>query len=574
MSIIRIERVDELPLILSWLLKMGIVEIIDGIWQPHGQWKGLSYGQLALLFVTYIIHQRSHRLMKMEGWLNDHRTVIEQVTGWSIRPKEATDDHIGLLLDEVGSSEEKGVILQQELGEYLIRAYELPTEVARYDTTSFSVHHAVPEPGEAPRELLRFGHSKGNQPSLLQFKQGLGTLDPAGVPLLSQTLSGEVADDRLYFPAWQQMSVTLKRTDFLFIADCKASALETRAGIAAGEGCYLFPLTMTGETPAWLQEQTGLAATQEIMLPEVLDSKGQSKVLGKGFVVTRSMSYTRPDQSLFTWEEQWFVTRSQSLTERKQTSLRRRLERTETELRRLRPRKDESLSAFTQRAHQIVSKRHMDKFLQVQVDEIITTRKRYAKRGRPAPDSPFTLETNSRLSLTVERDEQALATALELAGWRIHVSNASAQRMTLLDSVRYYRDEWLVEHGFHRFKKGDLPVLPLYLHLPDRIRGLMLLLLLALQALTLIDFVAQRSLAEQETSISGLVPGNPRMKTSRPSAERLLAAFDKLHLVIVETDGLASGYLLESLSPLQSFILDLLHLSPSIYSLTFDPVPT
>ena len=216
----------------------------------------------------------------------------------------------------------------------------------------------------------------------------------------------------------------------------------------------------------------------------------------------------------------------------------------------------------------------MDKFLQVQVDEIITTRKRYTKRGRPAPDSPFTLETNSRLSLTVERDEQALATALELAGWRIHVSNASAQRMTLLDSVRYYRDEWLVEHGFHRFKKGDLPVLPLYLHLPDRIRGLMLLLLLALQALTLIDFVAQRSLAEQETSISGLVPGNPRMKTSRPSAERLLAAFDKLHLVIVETDGLASGYLLESLSPLQSFILDLLHLSPSIYSLTFDPVPT
>ena len=145
--------------------------------------------------------------------------------------------------------------------------------------------------------------------------------------------------------------------------------------------------------------------------------------------------------------------------------------------------------------------------------------------------------------------------------------------MDLLGSVRYYRDEWLVEHGFHRFKKGDLPALPLYLHLPDRIRGLMLLLLIALQALTLIDFVAQRSLAEEKTSIAGLVPGNPKMKTDHPSAERLLAAFDKLHLVISETDDLASGYLLEPLSPLQSFILDLLHLSPSIYTLTFDHVP-
>ena len=129
---------------------------------------------MALPFVVNIIQQRSHRLMKMEGWLNDHRMVIEQVTGWPIRQKEATDDRIGLLLDELGYSEEKGVTLQERLGEHLIQAYELPTDVGRYDTTSFSVHHAVPEPGEPPRELLRFGHSKDNQPSLLQFKKGWG----------------------------------------------------------------------------------------------------------------------------------------------------------------------------------------------------------------------------------------------------------------------------------------------------------------------------------------------------------------------------------------------------------------
>jgi hypothetical protein len=53
-----------------------------------------------------------------------------------------------------------------------------------------------------------------------------------------------------------------------------------------------------------------------------------------------------------------------------------------------------------------------------------------------------------------------------------------------------------------------------------------------------------------------------------------LATFDKLHLIIDERDGLVSGYLLESLSPLHSFILDLVHLSPSIYSLSFAPAPT
>ncbi len=60
MAITRIERVDELPIIVNWLLKMRMAEMIDGIWQPHREWEGLSYGRLALLFVTYIIHQRSH----------------------------------------------------------------------------------------------------------------------------------------------------------------------------------------------------------------------------------------------------------------------------------------------------------------------------------------------------------------------------------------------------------------------------------------------------------------------------------------------------------------------------------
>ena len=109
---------------LTWLLKMHIDTIIDDIWQTHGRWQGLSYGQLALLFVAYVIHQRSHRLMNMEGWLQDHRTIIEQVTEWLIGEKDGTDDRLGLLLDALGNDEEKGVILQQRIGEHLLHAYE------------------------------------------------------------------------------------------------------------------------------------------------------------------------------------------------------------------------------------------------------------------------------------------------------------------------------------------------------------------------------------------------------------------------------------------------------------------
>ena len=88
--------------------------------------------------------------------------------------------------------------------------------------------------------------------------------------------------------------------------------------------------------------------------------------------------------------------------------------------------KDETLDAFTHRAHQTLHKRNMAEFLQVKLDETITTRKRYLKPGRPSPNSPFVTETRSHFSLTIHRNETALATARQLAGWRIHVSNVSS----------------------------------------------------------------------------------------------------------------------------------------------------
>jgi len=113
-----------------------------------------------------------------------------------------------------------------------------------------------------------------------------------------------------------------------------------------------------------------------------------------------------------------------------------------------------------------------------------------------------------------------------------------------------------------------VPALPLRVRVPERIIGLLVLLLLALQVLTLLELVAQRSLAARQEEIAGLVPGNPKMKTARPSAERLLAAFGNLHLLAQRTGAQVQTRLVEALSPLQRYILELVHLSPSCYDLT------
>lgn len=61
----------------------------------------------------------------------------------------------------------------------------------------------------------------------------------------------------------------------------------------------------------------------------------------------------------------------------------------------------------------------------------------------------------------------------------------------------------------------------------------------------------------------------PKIKTARPSAERLLARFDNLHLLIQRTETHIEGELVETLSALQRCILDLLGVPETTYHLAF-----
>ncbi|MBK8536364.1 MAG: transposase [Candidatus Competibacteraceae bacterium] len=216
----------------------------------------------------------------------------------------------------------------------------------------------------------------------------------------------------------------------------------------------------------------------------------------------------------------------------------------------------------------------LSKFLTVEVHEKIYQEKHYAKRGRPTAKTPYYLETIVEMSCRVDRQEAAIEAHQQLMGWRIYVTNTAKTRMTLTQSVRYYRDEYTVERGFHRFKQGSLPILPLFLRIDERIRGLVFLLFIALQVLTLIEFIVRRELAKTDENLAGLVPGNPKNVQTQPTAERLLAAFKELNLFIQRQGDDIVGHLVEKLSPLQEKILSLLNIPKEIYNLSFIKVRT
>jgi len=308
---------------------------------------------------------------------------------------------------------------------------------------------------------------------------------------------------------------------------------------------------------------------EKIYLPGVLDKDNQPRAVGQGFVIERTITEPLSDGSSHEWTEQWFVSQSFAHADRAKSSLKRRLSQSVDKLGSLRPKAEETAVEFEQRANQLLKQRQMEDYVVITARQTITTTKQYLKPGRPTPHTPYQLIEQHQLSLDVKIDQTALDEAYRLAGWRVYVTNTSAQQMSLPQATAYYRDEWLVENGFHRFKDGSLPTLPLFLRLPERIIGLMLLLLVALQALTLLEFQARRSLADQQEEIAGLVPGNPTRKTDRPTAERMLAVFTNLHLIVEIDETKVNGYLNETLTPLQRQVLALLDLPETIFDLSF-----
>lgn len=165
----------------------------------------------------------------------------------------------------------------------------------------------------------------------------------------------------------------------------------------------------------------------------------------------------------------------------------------------------------------------------------------------------------------ITRQEEAITELRKTLGWRVYVSDAQAEQLTLEQAVLTYRNEWLVERGFHRLKGTPLSLNPLFVQRDDQVAGLTNLLSLAVRLLTLIEFVVRRNLKRNQEKLTGLIENNPKKGIDNPTTERLLKQFDNIYLTIVHLPDQVIRHV-TPLTDLQVRILELLGLSVDTYT--------
>jgi transposase len=560
------ERIDDFPLLLEVMQRLSLPAIIDDHLRRHGLHQGLSWGWIATIWLAHILCQSNPRKQPVQSWVRQAHETIEQITGMKVKELDFTDDRLTLLLRRL-SKPETWQAIETDLGRSILRVYELHPERVRLDATTVSGYHASGED-----RLFQYGHSK-DDPSLAQVKVMVAALDPLGLPLVTQVVAGNQADDPLYIPAVDRVLQIIDGVGLLFVGDSKMSALAIRAHIHHLGHHYLCPLAQTGSTGEEMSKwiQTANDGKHDLQKIYVENDKGERKLLAEGCEFERLVK-TEISGEAKEWMERVLVVRSESYRRVMREGLESRLQRATEELISLTPapgrgkRQIQDETALVEAGEAILKAHDVQGLLSYAFERQEKRRTKYLGRGRGGPDRPRQEIVTVRYQMTaISRQEEAIATLQKTFGWRAYVTNAPAEQLTLEQAVLTYRDEWLIERGFHRLKGVPLSLTPLFVKRDDQVVGLTNLLSLAVRFLTLIEFVARRKLKQYQEKLVGLIENNPKKGLDNPTTERLLKMFDNITLTIVQLPGQTIRHL-PALTTVQTRILELLGLSADVYT--------
>jgi transposase len=568
------ERIDDFPLLLEVMIRLGLPDILDQHLRRHGSHQGLSWGWLAAIWLAHILTESNHRKLPVQAWVRQAQDTVERITGMKVNELDFTDDRLTSLLRRL-SQPTTWQAIETDLGRNILRVYDLKPQHVRLDATTVSGYHAGGDDS-----LFEFGHSK-DDPTLRQVKVMVAALDPLGLPLVSQVVAGSTADDPLYRPAVDRVLQIIEDKELLFVGDSKMSALATRAHIHGLNQHYLCPLALTGKTAEEMSDWIEAANQGDYSLQPIYreNDQGERQPVAEGYAFERVVSAERalapqhPGQSgIQEWTEQVFVVRSDSYRQALSKGLGGRLQRATDQLRALTPppargkRQFQNEPALLKAAEAILKAHAVEGLLTYTFERQEKRQTTYLGRGRGNAERPTHEIVTVRYQISaVVQQEEAITALQKTFGWRAYVTDAPAEQLTLEQAVLTYRDEWLIEHGFHRLKGAPLSLDPLFVKRDDQVIGLTNLLSLAVRLLTLIEFVVRRQLKQNQEKLAGLIENNLHKGIDNPTTERLLKAFDKVTLTIVHLPGQAIRHI-TPLTSVQTRILDLLGLSTAVYT--------
>lgn len=571
MKDLNVLRLDDLPLLYSQVKGLGVQRMIDDIIQPHGNWRGLSIGEVVAIWLCYMLSEADHRLSSVEEWVVLNHSVLSVLSGESVAARDFTDDRLEQVLDylsDPGSWRRiNNKLNSRGLEVYAIEGIQ-PT--IRVDAAPFQGHHDVKVSG-----LFEHGYSKHHNPKLGMLKVMLGCLDNEingfGYPLAHLTVSGEKADDVLYIDIVAQCEASLPafqaKLRKLYVGDSKMGSKANRYYILSTNNDYLMPLSKVQLSDKMRAEAISKADSKAFKKAYKLDGKGKKHLIAEGFEHKAVVSYEDENGQIHKWEERRVFVRSTAYANSQQTALANRLEQTTAALNDLLVSKQGKKTPGSQiEVEQAVSNMLKDKNL-TGLLEVRITEQKHSRQIRAYKDKPARREQWSTFELEVKRNESLIEERKKLSGWQVYGTTVKEQTLDFENIIWKYRHQNRIETRFNDLRNKVVPLMPVFLKKDNRVEALINLLMVCLKLCALMEFKVARNLKKNGEQLDRVYEGNPKRATATPTAKRLLKQFKGISMVSFkqQANQNVEAHLTE-LSQNQLKIIRLMDEEPDIYT--------
>jgi len=525
--------VGALPVITHYVEELGLADAVD----EAVPWEGeVRLGTLVEVLVLNRLLQPK-ALFRVDEWAG--KAAVADYYG--LGAGQLNDDRLGRALERLAAHADT---VQAALVVRAVRKFGLDVSQVHYDITDVELFGAydleTPQGRAPPTPLPAYGRTKSGRKNVKQIQLGLDVTGDGGVPVLHAPLDGNAAEVTTHLDNLRRLRQVLGRRpgrELLYVADTKLDAPENLLAVAAGKGRFL----CGGAFSPQLKE-TYLARRGELR-PVDYHPRSQDKLPPErrdryeAFEVGQELSGRVGGRKaklkyrlVFVWS---------------QAKARQEAETRERHL------------AKVREAFEAVG-RNLNRYSLTTRGAVV--RRLEAARGKYAEGKLLRYElaedAAGRLRLDWGTDEPALGRCKLLEGVYALKTNLPPRDYPLAATLAKYKEQSKVERRIHHLK-GPLAVAPMFLKNPQRIAGLLCVLVWALMILALMERQVRRRLKGKP--LYGLYPeGRP---SPAPTGPALLDCFSALCVVIVKERGEVTRRLAQP-TDIQRKLLNLLGAPP------------
>jgi transposase len=382
-----------------------------------------------------------------------------------------------------------------------------------------------------------YGRTKSGRKNVKQIQVGVNATGDGGVPIAHLPLDGNAAEAPSHLENLRRLRTLLPRRKLLYIADTKLDTPENLRTVTAGGGQFLCGGTFAPHLKdLFLRQRRKLQRvdyhpkSQEKRPPEERDEYRAFERTERIRATVGGRTVKLEYRLLFVWSE---------AKARQEASTR-----------------DRHLAKI--RAEFETIERNLNKY---SLKTEATIRRRLeAARAKYNEGELFTYELSKdrrgQFHLQWKIDSKALDRCKLLEGVYVLKTNLSKRSYPLAKALAKYKEQSQVERRFHHLK-GPLAVAPMFLKNPERIAGLLYILIWALMVLALMERQVRRSLKGKP--LYGLYPEN--RPSPAPTGPAVLDCFRTLCIVIVFDHGTTTRRLAQP-TDIQRELLRLLGIPP------------